>query len=99
MLQAFASMSQAQAASYSPQSWTVQGILRDMYDTFASNLEEATLTEATQNRQYEDLMALLVKKLKKLQKEKTQMEADIAFFDETKKACKTKHDEWDLRVQ
>merc|ERR1719330_1568033 len=123
MLQAFAAMDQAQSASYAPQSWTVQGILRDMYDTFATNLESATQTEATQNRQFEDLIAEKVKQLKKLQatkaqKEadkadaetllaettqnyddtKAQMEADIAFFDETKAACKSKHDEWEIRV-
>merc|ERR1719330_891975 len=123
MLQAFAAMDQAQSASYAPQSWTVQGILRDMYDTFATNLEDATLTEATQNRQFEDLIAEKVKQLKKLQATKSkkeaekadaetllaettqnyddtkaQMEANIAFFDETKAACKSKHDEWEIRV-
>merc|ERR1712228_103038 len=44
------------AAKYAPQSWTVQGILRDMYETFAKDLEGATLDEATANRNYELFM-------------------------------------------
>merc|ERR1711920_971168 len=44
------------AAKYAPQSWTVQGILRDMYETFAKDLESATLDEATRNRNYEQFM-------------------------------------------
>merc|ERR1719389_1237826 len=34
------------AASYNPASGTIQGILKDMYDTFSMNLEKATETEA-----------------------------------------------------
>merc|ERR1711920_24408 len=43
-------------SKYAPQSWTVQGILRDMYETFAKDLETATLGEATANRNYELFM-------------------------------------------
>merc|ERR550514_907454 len=39
--------------SYSPASATIQGILKDMYDTFAMNLEKSTETEATQYRNFE----------------------------------------------
>jgi len=42
---------------YAPQSATVQGILKDMYDTFATDLESQTSTEAGANRDYEALMA------------------------------------------
>merc|ERR1719201_2817039 len=45
------------ADSYAPQSATIQGILTDMYATFAKNLEEATMTEASQNKKYEALLA------------------------------------------
>merc|ERR1719159_1847959 len=48
-------------ASYSPASATVQGILKDMYDTFTADIEKLTQTEATKQREYEDLMAELVK--------------------------------------
>mmetsp|Transcript_32955 Transcript_32955/g.71963 ORF Transcript_32955/g.71963 Transcript_32955/m.71963 type:complete len:512 (+) Transcript_32955:490-2025(+) len=43
-------------ASYSPQSATVQGILKNMYDTFVLNLENMNHDEATSQHQYESLM-------------------------------------------
>jgi len=46
-------------AAYAPQSATIQGILGDMYDTFAANLEDATMAEAKQNKNYEKLSATL----------------------------------------
>jgi hypothetical protein len=45
--------------NFAPQSATIQGILQDMYTTFASNLEEATMTEAKQNKNYEKLTATM----------------------------------------
>mmetsp|Transcript_19303 Transcript_19303/g.42711 ORF Transcript_19303/g.42711 Transcript_19303/m.42711 type:complete len:665 (+) Transcript_19303:122-2116(+) len=49
---------------YSPQSATVQGILKDMYDTFALNLEENSATEASKQAMYEDYMHTKIKELK-----------------------------------
>jgi len=43
-------------ASYSPQSATVTGILKDMYDEFAANLESANTNESNLQKAYEDLM-------------------------------------------
>jgi predicted nucleic acid-binding Zn-ribbon protein len=108
--------------TYAPQSATIQGMLSDMYATFATNLEDATTTEAKQNMNFEKLIATLQKeasdmKTVKSRKEEEkadaesdladttatyddtqdQMKADIKFFDETSKACSTKHDEWTLR--
>merc|ERR1719453_891692 len=48
-------------ASYSPASATVQGILKDMYDTFTKDIEKLTQDEATKQRDFEDLIATLVK--------------------------------------
>merc|ERR1719181_366032 len=66
-IQSFASDFEPTAAdassSYAPQSATVQGILKDMYDTFTADLEKITQTEATKQRDYEDLMAELVKEM------------------------------------
>jgi len=45
--------------AYAPQSATVQGILTDMYATFAADLESATETEATQNEIFENLIFTL----------------------------------------
>jgi len=51
------------SASYAPASATVQGILKDMYDTFTSDLESQTVTEAKSQRDFEDLIATLIKEL------------------------------------
>merc|ERR1719162_1497230 len=42
-------------SSYAPQSGTIQGILGDMYATFAKNLEESTDGEGTNNGSFENL--------------------------------------------
>merc|ERR1719198_1777876 len=46
------------AASYNPASATIQGILKDMYDTFSMNLEKATEAEATQQKNFEAISAV-----------------------------------------
>jgi len=109
-------------SKYAPQSWTVQGILGDMYDTFTADLESSTETEAERNREFEDFVADKTKQLLSMQGLKakkeglkaeaeelfadttqsyddteSQMKADIAFFDETKAACESKHNEWGTR--
>eukprot|EP00747_Dinoflagellata_sp_TGD_P140613 gnl/TRDRNA2_/TRDRNA2_176029_c2_seq19.p1 gnl/TRDRNA2_/TRDRNA2_176029_c2~~gnl/TRDRNA2_/TRDRNA2_176029_c2_seq19.p1 ORF type:complete len:711 (-),score=234.78 gnl/TRDRNA2_/TRDRNA2_176029_c2_seq19:90-2222(-) len=43
-------------AEYSPQSDSIQGILKDMYDTMSATLEDDTQTEASKNRVFEDFM-------------------------------------------
>jgi hypothetical protein len=110
--------------SYSPASATIQGILKDMYDTFAMNLEKSTETEATQYKNFENVMSAQAKEMKtlsdtKTKKEgekadaekvqadteqelddtKTQLEASIALFDNTKKICTSKAAEWNERVR
>merc|ERR1719272_2460847 len=49
----------AAKAGYAPQSATIQGMLGDMYLTFANNLESDTSEEADQNADYEKLIATL----------------------------------------
>merc|ERR1719310_1969839 len=73
------------AASYNPASATIQGILKDMYDTFSMNLEKATEVEAVQQKNYESLigvkeneMATLVDARKKKEGEKADAEKDLA---------------------
>eukprot|EP00401_Gymnodinium_catenatum_P036341 CAMPEP_0117576396 /NCGR_PEP_ID=MMETSP0784-20121206/62774_1 /TAXON_ID=39447 /ORGANISM="" /LENGTH=735 /DNA_ID=CAMNT_0005375643 /DNA_START=50 /DNA_END=2254 /DNA_ORIENTATION=+ len=60
-------LASAGGAKYSPQSWTVQGILQDMYATFSSDLESATKTEANANRQFETMIAQLTDAFKLLE--------------------------------
>merc|ERR1719502_1323385 len=44
-------------ASYSPQSATIMGILKDMYDTFAADLEKSNSEESDKQKAFEDLIA------------------------------------------
>merc|ERR1719454_2796770 len=66
------------SASYSPASATIQGILKDMYDTFSMNLEKATETEATQQKNYETLMAVKNKEMATLTSTRTTKEGEKA---------------------
>jgi predicted nucleic acid-binding Zn-ribbon protein len=66
------------AIAYAPQSATVQGILKDMYDTFSSDLESAMADEASKNRLFEDFIAVKQKELIELKKTKAKKEAEKA---------------------
>jgi len=44
-------------ASYSPQSATIMGILKDMYDTFSADLEKSNSEESAKQKGFEDLIA------------------------------------------
>merc|ERR1719159_182130 len=57
------------AASYSPASTTIMGILKDMYDTFVKNLESETETESSAQMHFEDLMSTKNKELASLNAE------------------------------
>ena len=65
----------AGGAAYAPQSATVQGILKDMYDTFSSDLESAMESEASKNRLFEDFIATKQKELIELKATKVKKEA------------------------
>jgi len=66
-IQSFAEDLEPEAAdassSNAPQSATVQGILKDMYDSFTSDLEKNTQDEAAKQRAFEDLTAGLISEL------------------------------------
>merc|ERR1712224_62135 len=63
---------------YNPQSATITGILKDMYNTFAETLETATVTEMDSQSAFEDLMDLKIKDLKADQKTKARKEVEKA---------------------
>jgi exonuclease VII small subunit len=65
-------------AAGQPQSGTVQGILKDMYTTFASDLESATNAEAIANREFEGLVAEKATESKLMKESKATHEADKA---------------------
>eukprot|EP00401_Gymnodinium_catenatum_P036700 CAMPEP_0117514390 /NCGR_PEP_ID=MMETSP0784-20121206/30044_1 /TAXON_ID=39447 /ORGANISM="" /LENGTH=749 /DNA_ID=CAMNT_0005310183 /DNA_START=47 /DNA_END=2296 /DNA_ORIENTATION=- len=68
----------AEGERYAPQSWTVQGILKDMYETFAADLESATSAEATANRNFESFIATKTETLQTLKASKATKEAQRA---------------------
>merc|ERR1719253_1342513 len=65
-------------ASYSPASATVMGILKDMYETFASNLEKANTEESSLQKAFEDLMDQKTASVKTLRETATNKEAERA---------------------
>merc|ERR550537_1023969 len=65
-------------ASYSPQSAAVTGILKDMYETFMSNLEKANTDESALQKGFEDLMAEKTAQNKLDRKTATDKEAEKA---------------------
>jgi len=65
-------------ASYSPQSATVTGILKDMYDTFAADLERANQDESNSQKAFEDVVAEKERKIKVLQGMITEKSAEKA---------------------
>merc|ERR1719247_1523948 len=65
-------------ASYSPASATIQGILKDMYDTFSMNLEKSTETEATQAKNFEGVSSVAAKEMKSLSDTKAKKEGEKA---------------------
>jgi len=67
-----AGVSAAQTANnpfgdYAPQSTQIQGILKGMYDTFASDLEKANAEEADSTKDFQELMATKQTELETLQ--------------------------------
>jgi len=70
--------SEAPFLEYAPQSATIQGILSDMYHTFADNLESATHEEASLHRNFEALMAEKHTELVTLQESLTKKEQEKA---------------------
>jgi len=64
--------------SYAPASNEIVGILKDMFDTFTSNLETASATEAENVKVFEDLMAAKNKELTDLQSTLDKKEAENA---------------------
>merc|ERR1719261_1054626 len=84
-------------ASYSPASATIQGILKDMYDTFAMNLEKSTETESTQQKNFESIISVQNKEMFTLQTTKAKKEIEKA--DAEKVQADTEQDLDDTKAQ
>merc|ERR1719444_430629 len=64
---------------YTPQSASIQGILKDMFDTFSGDLESTTEVEAKRNKHFEEFIAEKQQELtemKELVSEKKQQKAE-----------------------
>ena len=76
---------------YSPASATIQGILKDMYDTFSMNLEKATEIEATQQKNFENIISVQNKEMFTLQTMKSkkgiEKALEILTSDDAKSQC------------
>jgi len=87
LLEEFAT-SGSNSHKYAPQSATIQGILSDMYTTFAADLEEAIDDEASANRKFEDYIYQKQVELNDLRtskqnKEEQKAEAETLLADTT----------------
>jgi len=78
LLRSYAQSLSGGKAGYAPQSATIQGILGDMYQTFAEDQQTSDSTEADQNRNFEDLIATKQSELILLQEEMKKDEQDKA---------------------
>lgn len=75
-------------AKYAPQSATVQGILKDMYETFTNDLETSTDVEATANKNFENFIYTKTVELNEMKalkekKEGQKAEAEAQLADTT----------------
>jgi len=71
-------LSEYMRSGYAPQSMTVQGILKDMYETFTADLESATQAESTSNMNFEKFIAEKTTQLKEDEAEKLKKEGEKA---------------------
>lgn len=77
------------------QSATIQGILGDMYVSFATDVEEETNEEGAQNRDYEDFMATKLKEYNEMkevltEKKREKNEAEVMLTEATQAYDDTK---------
>merc|ERR1719247_2089432 len=70
-------------ASYNPASATIQGILKDMYDTFSMNLEKGTETEATQQKNFESVSSVKNSEISEMSAMRTKKEGEKADAEKT----------------
>merc|ERR1719353_1941956 len=71
------------------------------YEQLFATLEEQNNNfkeeKARKEAEKADAEAMLADTTKAYEDTEKQMKADMAFFDQTKKACESKHEEWVLR--
>jgi len=107
MLRQYATQLSQGKAKYTPASAEIQGILGDMYDTFATDLETQTQDEGMKNRDFEDFIAAKQKEYLEMQavsakkaEEKAEAEVDLAettqSYDDTEAQMKADTEFFDV---
>merc|ERR1719160_1080981 len=81
------------AASYNPASSTILGILKDMYDSFSSNLEKSTEVEAVAYKNFETLMGAKGNEMTAFLDEKTKKEGKKAAAEEEQAQSSAAYDD------
>merc|ERR1712216_749474 len=69
-----------------------------MYASLEKENNKMKKTRARKETEKAEAEAMLADTTKAYDDTEKQMKADTEFFDQTKKACKSKHDEWETRV-
>merc|ERR550537_1685847 len=70
-----------------------------MYATLEKENNELKETRARKETEKAEAEAMLADTTKAYDDTEKQMKADIEFFDQTKSACKAKHEEWTVRKE
>jgi len=88
MLRQYATQLSQGKSKYTPASAEIQGILGDMYETFASTLESETQDEGMANRDFEDFIAAKQKEFNEFdrviaKKQEEKAEAEVALSEAT----------------
>jgi len=107
MLRQYATELSQHKSKYTPASAEIQGILGDMYETFASDLESQTGDEGMKNRDFEDFIAAKQKEFLEMKKvsakkaeEKAEAEVDLSettqSYDDTESQMKADTEFFDV---
>jgi len=70
-----------------------------LYATLEKKNNELKATRARKETEKAEAEAMLADTTKNYDDTEKQMKADTAFFDQTKAACESKHEEWDVRTE
>merc|ERR1719412_2433030 len=79
-------------SGYAPQSESIQGILGNMYDTFANDLQDSMQQEAKSNRDFEEFIETKQEELGEMSKIKSKKEAAKADAEQALAEAKSNRD-------
>merc|ERR1719183_2162023 len=71
----------------------------DLYASLEESNNKMKVTRAKKEEEKAKAEAMLADTTKAYEDTEKQMHADMEFFDQTKKACQSKHEEWETRKE